>query len=202
MNNRITKPTLIVDEKKCRQKISSMLEKAKNHNLVFRPHFKTHQSIEIGRWFRELGTQKITVSSLSMAAYFASDGWDDITVAFPANWLEMDKINQLSSTITLNMVVVSLETIKFLAEHLKQEIGIFIKIDAGYHRTGVDPNNASLIRAIVDVTKQSDKLNFQGFLAHNGHTYKANSVNEIEKIHQSSLQILSSSEKNRNFTPT
>ncbi len=191
MKLQITKPSLIVDENKCRQKIALMLEKAKKNNLEFRPHFKTHQSIEIGRWYRALGTKKITVSSLSMADYFASDGWDDITVAFPVNWLEIDKINQLNSTITLNLVVVSLDTIKFLAERSKQELGIFIKIDTGYHRTGVDPNNVSLIRSIVDVAIQSDKLIFKGFLAHNGHTYKAKSVHEIEKIHHSALHILS-----------
>ncbi len=195
MNYPISKPSLIVDKHKCKQKIASMLEKAKKHHLIFRPHFKTHQSIEIGKWHRELGVNKITVSSLDMATYFASDGWDDITVAFPANWLEIDKINHLNSSITLNLVVVSLETITFLAEHLKEELGIFIKIDTGYHRTGVDPNNTALIGSIIKVITQSGKLNLLGFLAHNGHTYHAKSVDDIAEIHLLSLQILSKLKK-------
>jgi D-serine deaminase-like pyridoxal phosphate-dependent protein len=191
MNYPVSKPSLIVDKHKCKQKIASMLEKARKHHLIFRPHFKTHQSIEIGKWYKELGVNKITVSSLDMATYFASDGWDDITVAFPANWLEIDKINDLNAKITLNIVVVSLETITFLSQNLKEELGIFIKIDTGYHRTGVDPNDTELINSIIEVIKQSSKLNLLGFLAHNGHTYHAKSVDEIAEIHLLSLQILS-----------
>ncbi len=191
MNFPISKPSLIVDENKCKQKIAAMLEKANKHDMVFRPHFKTHQSIEIGKWHRELGTNKITVSSLDMATYFASDGWDDITVAFPVNWLEIDKINYLGKRINLNLLVESTETVNFLAKQLKSTVGIFIKIDTGYHRTGVDPNDTALIGSIIEVIEQSSKLNLLGFLAHNGHTYKAKSVNEIEEIHLLSLQTLS-----------
>ncbi len=85
----ISQPTLLVDEKKCKENIYRMLKKAKSHKLIFRPHFKTHQSLEIGKWFKELGTNKITVSSLKMAEYF-SEQFEDITVAFPLNILEIN----------------------------------------------------------------------------------------------------------------
>lgn len=190
MNYPISRPSLIVDENKCRQKIAAMIEKAKKHNLVFRPHFKTHQSIEIGKWFRDAGVEKITVSSLEMALYFASDNWDDITVAFPVNWLEIDKINDLSKRIKLNLLVESTETINFLSEHLESSVGIFIKIDAGYHRTGVSVHETSLIKKIINQIKKDNKLNFVGFLTHSGHTYQTNSIKEIESIHESTLQKL------------
>ncbi|GEM_PF-2678622 len=41
-----------------------MLLKAKQHNLLFRPHFKTHQSKTIGKWFKEKGVNKITYYKL------------------------------------------------------------------------------------------------------------------------------------------
>jgi D-serine deaminase-like pyridoxal phosphate-dependent protein len=191
MNLKISKPSLIVDENKCKQKIEAMASKAKKHQLQFRPHFKTHQSIEIGRWFREIGIDKITVSSIEMAQYFASDAWDDITVAFPMNWLEIDKINALSKNIKLNLVVVSLETVRFLNQKMNQDVGIFIKVDTGYHRTGVNPEDEKLIEAIIQEIEGSEHLNLLGFLSHNGHTYKTKSVKEIEEIHLSSLRTLS-----------
>ena len=46
------------------------LNKAKENNLIFRPHFKTHQSEDIANWFRQFGIKKCTVSSVSMAEYF------------------------------------------------------------------------------------------------------------------------------------
>lgn len=191
MQQLFSKPGFLIDEHKCRRNIASMIAKAKKNQLIFRPHFKTHHSIEIGRWFREMGTEKITVSSIDMARYFASDGWKDITIAFPVNWLEMDKINVLSSAIALNLIVESSETIRFLNEHLKNEVGIFIKIDAGYHRTGISVNNSALISELIHEIKTSPKLKLKGFLAHNGHTYKTNSVKEIEEIHLGSLKELS-----------
>ena len=49
-----------------------MAAKARSAHVRFRPHFKTHQSLEIGRWFREFGVDAITVSSVGMAAFFAA----------------------------------------------------------------------------------------------------------------------------------
>ena len=57
---RIIEPTLLLDEKKCQENINFMVQKAKRSNVIFRPHFKTHQSIEVGRWFRAQGVDKIT----------------------------------------------------------------------------------------------------------------------------------------------
>jgi len=67
----IQKPTLVLDKERCLRNIRKMAEKANKHNLHFRPHFKTHQSIEIGRWFRDFGVKAITVSSVEMAQYLA-----------------------------------------------------------------------------------------------------------------------------------
>jgi D-serine deaminase-like pyridoxal phosphate-dependent protein len=87
----ITKPTLLLDSEICKRNIRTMQEKAESHHLELRPHFKTHQSLEIGRWFKAQGTSKITVSSIEMALYFSKE-WDDITIAFPVNHLEIDSI--------------------------------------------------------------------------------------------------------------
>ena len=78
-----------------------MAEKARQSKVTFRPHFKTHQSIEIGSWFRDEGVQKITVSSVDMAEYFASDGWNDITIAFPLNIRQLPQIQELAGRINL-----------------------------------------------------------------------------------------------------
>jgi len=77
----LTKPTLLLDVDKCKANIKKMAEKAMLNNIVFRPHFKTHQSHEIGQWFRDEGVSKITVSSVEMASYFAQKSWKDITIA-------------------------------------------------------------------------------------------------------------------------
>jgi D-serine deaminase-like pyridoxal phosphate-dependent protein len=181
---KITKPTLILDEAKCKANIAFMVEKANTHNVMLRPHFKTHQSLEIGRWFKDIGVQKITVSSLDMADYF-SEEWNDITVAFPVNILEIDTINRLAKKITLNVLIESVASAEFLMKHLlNHSVNFLIKLNIGNGRTGLLPNNIETIDAILEAAKHSDKLNFIGFLGHAGQTYKCRSKTDILKTHE------------------
>ena len=169
--NMISVPTLLINEKICRRNITNMAEKAKRNNVTLRPHFKTHQSHEIGRWFREEGTDKITVSSLRMAQYFAEDGWKDILVAFPVNILEIDTINQLAKEIKLSLLVESEDVVSFLQEHLKSAVDIYIKVDAGLHRTGVSWDDHNTFYDILRLLEKSELTAFRGFVTHSGHSY-------------------------------
>jgi len=45
--NKITEPALLFDKRKCLMNIRRMKQKADKNNVQFRPHFKTHQSVEI-----------------------------------------------------------------------------------------------------------------------------------------------------------
>ncbi len=168
-----------------------MFSKAQRNDVIFRPHFKTHQSLEIGRWFKELGVDKITVSSLDMAEYFAPE-WKDITVAFPVNILQIKTINSLVAIIRLNLLIESVETIDFLNENLTGEVGFFIKIDSGYHRTGLAPGETQKIDEILSLSRNCKLLKFRGFLAHAGHSYKCRSKEEILEIHENSVSAIAS----------
>lgn len=181
---RITKPTLLVDAVKVRQNIRQMAGKAKQKNLIFRPHFKTHQSAEIGSWFREDGVNQITVSSVEMAEYFAQAGWNNITIAFPFNQLEMERINNLAGKIKLSILLIHPESVAFLKTHLTTKLTAFIKIDCGYQRSGIPAENLTEIEKLLNKMAEVDNLNFAGFLTHSGHTYQAASRKDILNIHQ------------------
>ncbi|OFX27142.1 MAG: alanine racemase [Bacteroidetes bacterium GWA2_31_9b] len=179
--NNIIKPTLLLDKNKCLGNINFMVQKAKANHVILRPHFKTHQSRIIGKWFKKAKVDKITVSSFSMATYFANDGWKDITVAFPVNIREIEKINELAEEIQLNITVENLESIEYLNKNLKFPVGFFIKIDTGYHRTGLLSENYSVIDDIMEKANH-EKLQFKGFLTHSGNTYQAKTKEEIIQI--------------------
>ncbi|NIM97096.1 MAG: alanine racemase [candidate division Zixibacteria bacterium] len=191
----IVKPTLILDKNTVLKNIEEMADKAKSSGVRFRPHFKTHQSTEIGNWFRDFGVEAITVSSLDMAKYFTDNGWSDITVAFIANVLEISKINSLADKITLNLLVDSKETLSALETKLQQRVGMWIKIDTGYHRTGISWEDFKAIRSLAHKIKDSPKTDFKGLLVHAGHSYHAKSVSEIRKIHVETLLRLSAAKE-------
>jgi len=178
----IIKPTLLLDTQKCKTNIANMYAKASRHNVVLRPHFKTHQSFEIGQWFKDVGVSKITVSSLEMAGYFA-DEWNDITVAFPINILEIDTINKLADKIALNILIESKETISFLNNNLKSKVNFLIKINIGNNRAGLLPSNIQQIEDIIKTSEVSDMLEFIGFLGHAGHTYKCRDKAAVIETH-------------------
>ena len=135
----IEQPTLLLDKRKTVKNIDTMVSKAERNHTRLRPHFKTHQSAEVGEWFRKRGVDAITVSSVEMAEYFAESGWQDITIAFPVNPLQIRRINQLAARIsTLNLLVGSAEMVAFLAQNLTSQATVWLKIDAGYHRTGLE----------------------------------------------------------------
>lgn len=190
MNFRISKPTLLLSKDICLANINRMAAKAAQHGLIFRPHFKTHQSAEIGEWFRDAGVSSIAVSSVRMAKYFADAGWNDITIAFPVNILEIDQIILLSSRISLNLLVVSKDATRFLSGTLHQNTGIFIEIDTGYHRTGLLPGETDEIDQIIAICETSRHLKFRGFLCHAGNTYTSGGSDKIREIHFHSINIL------------
>ena len=187
---KIVKPTLLLDKDRVLRNIEKMAGKAKANRVRFRPHFKTHQSAEIGNWFRDFGVQAITVSSLDMALYFAKNGWSDITVAFLVNMPEMDKINKLAGEIKLSLLVDSDEVLSALNGKLQHPAGMWIKIDTGYHRTGVLWDDFDGILSLARKIKDSPKLDFKGLLTHAGHSYYAKSVDGIRRIHDETVERL------------
>ena len=185
---KINRPTLIIDEVKARKNIAFMAGKAKKSNLLFRPHFKTHQSATVARWFREMGVNHIAVSSLAMAHYFYQHGWDDIHIAFPYNLLEHQELYELAKHIKLTVSIESQQALTHLKFHMKTPIHYMIETDVGYGRTGIDARNWESILSLAD--QENSICQFSGLMAHAGHTYDAHGIDEIEKAHKKSLQKL------------
>jgi len=188
----IIRPTLVLDKEICLHNIERMARKAAEHHLRFRPHFKTHQSAKIGEWFKLFDVDCITVSSVRMAEYFASNGWNDITLAFPLNVLEIANINRLAANINLNVLVENKEAAAALAKKITYPLGVYLKIDTGYHRTGIGSSKTGIIQTVLSQIDGNNKLTFKGFLSHTGHTYSALSVNEIFSRHFDALLKLKS----------
>lgn len=183
----VVRPTLVLDEERLQQNIDRMVKRAQQNDVVFRPHFKTHQSAAIGEYFRTAGATKITVSSWHMATYFADHGWTDITVAIPVNLLQMATINELAERITLNLAVDSVAAVDALKEQVRHPVNIWIEADIGYHRSGVWYENVDDYVNLADMIADSDKLTLKGMLTHAGHSYKAYTKEQIAAVHEESV---------------
>lgn len=179
--HKIVRPTLIINESIARKNIKEMADKARRNNVSFEPHFKTHQSKEVGEWYRDEGIEAITVSSVSMAEYFSVNGWRNITIAFPVNILEIDKLNTLSQNTNLTLLVQAEDTV-YKLEPLTAQVDLLIEIDAGYHRSGVAHDSTKEIEKLILAINKS-KHRFKGFYYHAGNSYAARGENEIRKVY-------------------
>lgn len=191
----IVKPTLLLNQERAIRNIKRMAQKAKDNGVCFRPHFKTHQSAAIGEWFKAFGVNRITVSSVDMAEYFAQHGWQDITIAFPVNVCEIEKINMLAREITLHLLVESEETVRFLQQHLSSPVNMWIKIDTGSHRTGLLWDDFEALSKLVSLIHQSNKLSLCGLLTHAGHTYQGRSPENISETYGESVSRMKTAQQ-------
>ena len=189
MLDTITRPTLLLDLEKMKSNIDFMVDKAHRLGVKLIPHFKTHQSKEIGNYFSDRGIEAITVSSVMMAEYFVANGWRDITVAFPFNRLETRVINDfLKQGIKVKLLVTDSDTVTFLAEHLHGTVDLFIELDTGYKRSGVSTHTFDEIKTIANEMAKSVKTNFYGLYCHPGNTYHEDSVEAIQSLWADSIK--------------
>ncbi|MBA4375060.1 MAG: alanine racemase [Anaerolinea sp.] len=186
----IDQPTLMLDDSVVRKNIEYMLLRAREKKVSFRPHFKTHQSAQIGEWFREKGVSKITVSSVEMAEYFAANGWHDITIAFSLNLRQIKRIISLAKRIHLEVLIENEEALTALSKINETELGVLVKIDVGNHRTGLDWQEVSTAALLCQKIRENPRLKCMGVLTHSGHTYNAGSKHEVRSIFREGVERL------------
>ncbi|MEP7148799.1 MAG: alanine racemase [Acidobacteriota bacterium] len=181
----IKTPSLILDISRVRRNAERMSEMAHRNNVRLRPHIKTHKCIEVARIQTEGHDGAITVSTLAEARAFAKHGFDDITYAVPIERGKFDDaIALLQSGVKLNLLTDDGQSVKALdaaASDRGAKFDVFVKIDCGTHRVGIEPENDDAItipRSISD----SANLKFAGLLTHAGHSYDAKSKDQILDI--------------------
>ena len=184
-------PSLLLHKEKCLSNMERMHRKASDHGLSLRPHCKTHQSAEISHWLRDFGISSITVSSFSMARYFAQAAWKDILVAFPFHPGEMENLQELAGSCKASILLDTPAVLPFM-HSLSHEVDYYIDIDTGYGRTGIRTENPDLIDQILRKAGENPRLRFRGFYCHAGHSYKTRDPLEREDIHQKALGDLRS----------
>lgn len=186
----IRTPTLLLDRERMRRNIAAMSDKARRSAVLFRPHFKTHQSPAIGEEFRQAGVTAITVSSVEMARRFARAGWRDITIAFPVNLREIEELRALARRVSLGLLVEGQESVEFLKAHLAEPAAVWIKVDTGTHRTGVPASDREAIVHLVRSLEGSQALRFRGLLSHIGHSPGPGSREQALRRHREEAATL------------
>ncbi|HEY6953286.1 MAG TPA: alanine racemase [Bacteroidota bacterium] len=174
-------PALLLDLDILERNLSRMQKRIDSLGSSLRPHVKTHKCVEIANRQRQLGCRGITVSTFYEAEQFARAGFNDITWAFPIPAVYTSRVAKLAETITLRIVVDSMDALEYVGNTARSSgirIHVWLKVDCGYHRAGVDPDS-SLAEQLVRSLSESKVLAFDGILSHSGHAYYGKNRMEI-----------------------
>jgi len=185
-------PALVLDLDILNANLKRMQDKAQQFRVALRPHIKTHKCIEIGRRQIRLGAKGIAVSTFYEAETFAKAGFEDIFWAFPIPLVYISRVLELAERIRLHVVVDSILAIDALEKACsgwRGALQVWLKIDCGYHRVGVDPESP-LAQELVHRLSRSKSLIFGGILTHAGHSYHARSRNEILPIVEQERRVV------------
>ncbi|MFE7062243.1 D-TA family PLP-dependent enzyme [Sutcliffiella sp. NPDC057660] len=183
--HQVDTPSLLLDIGKLKSNINRMSGFAKDHGLKLRPHIKTHKSVKIAKLQLESGAVGITTAKIEEAIVMASEGIKDILIAYPISSPEKIKrvIELLNKGVDLKISVDSLEQIKLLQKELEatpHTLEVWIKVNSGLNRCGVEPGKAAL--KLAQAVLFLSHLRVGGIFTHAGHSYGAASKEKIEEI--------------------
>ncbi|MEE8572621.1 MAG: alanine racemase, partial [Gemmatimonadota bacterium] len=163
-------PALLLDIDVLDANITRMAERAASLGVSLRPHIKTHKCIEVGLRQHERGAEGIAVSTIPEARAFAEHGFDDITWAYPVQTGRIEEARELADRITFRLTVDTGEAVAAL-DRAGSPFHVWLKVDCGYHRAGVDPSTRYAVE-VAQAIHESSILKFDGLLTHAGHTYR------------------------------
>lgn len=176
----IPTPALVLDLEVLERNIAATAERARRAGIRWRPHAKTHKCVEIGRMQVEAGAVGLAVATLAEARTFADAGIDDLTWAFPYVPGSGPSARAIAAKATLRLLVDGIEAVDEL-EAEGYPFPVWIEIDTGQHRSGVDPRGA-LVVEVARRLVESRILDFDGILTHAGHSYGARSRADLLRI--------------------
>ncbi|MEP6903893.1 MAG: alanine racemase [Actinomycetota bacterium] len=189
----IKTPSLIADFGRMKRNAEAMTARAKDLNVALRPHVKTHRCLEIARLQTTGNAGGIMVSTLSEAHFFAQNGFSDITYGVPIERGKFSEALAIAKNIERFAVLTDdAETVEQLNNAAKSEnakLAVFVKIDVGYHRCGVEPKTAEAI-AIPQKISDSSNLNFAGILTHAGHSYHAGAPEKLLAVARTERDLM------------
>ena len=170
-------PCSLVDLDRLERNALRMADRAHDLGVRLRPHVKTHKCVEAARIQVQDHFGGITVSTLAEARGFAQAGFRDITYAVPIAPQKLTVALEIGARIDrLAVLIDHMETITAIEGMAGAHASIFpvwLKIDCGLHRAGVDPESELAI-ALATRLQNSPHIELRGVLTHAGHSYDAN----------------------------
>ena len=179
--NDIDTPALVIDLDAMKRNLVRMAEFAKKHNIRWRPHAKLHKSVKLAKMQIKAGAVGVCVQKTAEAEVMVAGGVYNVTISneviAPA---KLARVAALSKQVAahggqLAIAVDSTEGVLRLAQAMTKAragtgvgtvIDVFVEIDVGQGRCGVEPGFAAVTLALE--IRKHPALRFAGLQAYHG----------------------------------
>ena len=210
----IDTPSLVIDLDAMSRNLARMVEFAKKHNIRWRPHAKLHKSIALAKLQIAAGAVGVCVQKTSEAEIMAAGGVHDIYISneviAPAKLARVARLAQELAAHAdgrLAIAVDSIEGVVRLAQAMTQVkqveqaradagsgvspaslIDVFVEIDVGQGRCGVEPGAAAV--ALAMEIRKHPALRFAGLQAYHGKAQHLRGVQERQRAVAAALDAV------------
>ena len=177
----IDTPALVIDLDAMERNLHTMAAFAKNHQVRLRPHAKMHKSAELAKLQIAAGAVGVCVQKTSEAEIMVAGGVYDVLISNEViSPLKLARVAALTRAVAphggkIGICVDSLTGIVRLAACMNEArqasgvataIDVFIEINVGHNRCGVQPGAPAVLLALE--IRKHPALNFAGLQAYHG----------------------------------
>src|SRR5687768_9782490 len=169
MLDSIETPAPIVDLDRLDRNVARVADYARSHGLSLRPHVKTHKSLRVASAQLASGAVGLTCATAREAEVMQRTS-DDILIAYPpVDPKRAERIARLEAsrvTVALDSAE-ALETMSRAARDVGRTVHVYVEMDLGMHRVGVQTpaEVVALARRVAD----APNLEFGGLAFYPGH---------------------------------
>lgn len=179
--NAIDTPALVVDLDAMDRNLATMARFAQRHKVRLRPHAKMHKSAELAKLQMAAGAVGVCVQKTSEAEAMVAGGVYNVFISNEViSPFKLARVAALTRAVLphegkIAICVDSIEGIRRLATSMNEArvasgvataIDVFIEINVGQKRCGVEPGTAAVALALE--IRKHPALNFAGLQAYHG----------------------------------
>jgi D-serine deaminase-like pyridoxal phosphate-dependent protein len=185
-------PQVLIDRRRALRNIERVQQLASAAGIRLRPHAKTHKSPAVAAWQIERGAVGICCAKVGEAEVFVDAGIRDIRLPYPVNPNNAPRVLALMDHAAISIIVDHLAVARGWSDAMQRAgrtLDVLVKIDVGFHRCGIDPEQGDPL-AFIGAVAAMPGLRLRGLLSHAGHAYHASSEGELSTIAMREAAIL------------
>ncbi len=189
----VSTPALVIYPERVLENIRRAIGIARGPQRL-RPHIKTHKCAEIVKMHLDLGVRKFKCSTLAEVEMAARAGASDLLLAYPLTGPNYQWFQAVRATFPWSRIAAvcdnaaSARELSAIGENSGEKIPVYLDIDCGMHRTGIEPGDAAV--ELGKTIRQLNGLELAGLHAYDGHIDGADAGERRRECEESFAPVL------------